>query len=184
MLLGGVEFFTHEHEVWFRTDDTNVAQLTENNCELINAVVEHMSTFYPKAYEALAHEYGGCAKNQRFYRFRIACRFIKCNFAPLDNVPDFTAKNGFSFEYVQCPLRGECRYECVICRPEFNHKLSSAEMRVMELWYSGLSEDAIATKICLSPHTIHNHIRNSYLKLGVSSRSEFVRVASAKGIFK
>lgn len=182
-LLNDIEFFTYEREVWVRYLDGSTRQLTESDTTLIDSIIDSLTAFYPKAYKALCSEYKGCTLNHRYFRFRIVSRFIRCNFAQLDNVPDFSSLSGFNFEYIQCPLRGECKHEFVICRPEFNHCLSSAELPVLRLWFEGCSVDEIANALCLSPHTVHNHIRNAYQKLGLHSRSEFVKYASSNKLF-
>ncbi|MDE5657650.1 MAG: LuxR family transcriptional regulator, partial [Muribaculaceae bacterium] len=115
--LTNTEFFAYEGEVWYRRHDTSIDKLRESDSEILDELIDHISTFYPKAYEALCTEYKGCALNQSYYRYRLACRFIRCNFAQLDNIPDFSDTCRCSFEFVPCPLRGECRHERVICRP-------------------------------------------------------------------
>lgn len=182
-LLTNTEFFAHEGEVWYRLPDSTTARLRESDSEILDELIDHISTFYPKAYEALCSEYKGCALNRSYFRYRVAARFIRCNFAPLDNIPDFSDTTRCTFEFVPCPLRGECRHERVICRPEFDHKLSSAELPVLRLWFDGFSIDDIADRLCLSPHTIHNHIRHAYQRLNIHSRAEFVRYASKANLF-
>lgn len=181
--LTNCEFFTFESEVWYRLPDRTVHELRETDYDVLDDLIEHIATFYPKAYDALCVEYKGCALNRTYFRYRIASRFIRCNFAPLDNIPDFSDSCRCSFEFVSCPLRGECRYEKIICRPEFDHKLSAAEMPVLRLWFDGLSPDDIAGRLHLSPHTIHNHIRHAYQRLNVHSRAEFVRYVSQTNLF-
>lgn len=181
--LANTEFFSFESEVWYRRTDSSVSKLQQSDAEIIDELIDYISTFYPKAYEALCSEYNGCAMNRAYYRFRIASRFIKCNLAQLDNIPDFTDDCRCNFEFVPCPLRGECRYEQIICRPEFDHKLSNAELPVMRLWAKGLSIEAISAQLCLSPHTIHNHIRHAYQRLDIHSRVEFVKYASQANLF-
>ena len=181
--LTDIEFFSYEGEVWYRHRDSTLNLLREADTNILDALMDTISTFYPKAYEALCAEYKGCALNRSYYRFRIACRFIRCNFAQLDNIPDVADGCQCSFEYVPCPLRGECRHERIICRPEFDHKLSVAEIPVLKLWYNGLSVDEIAAQLCLSPHTIHNHIRHAYQRLNIHTKSEFVRYASQRNLF-
>lgn len=180
--LRDIEFFAYEGEVWYRHEG-ELHQLTERESGVIDPMLEHISTFYPKAYAALSTAYGGCAVNQRYYRFRMVSRFIRCNFAQLDNIPDISADGRFAFEFVPCPLRGECKLECVVCRPEFAHKLSSAELPVMRLWYDGADEKYIADKLYLSPHTVHNHIRHAYERTGTHSRSEFIKYAAQNKLF-
>ncbi|WP_369524359.1 response regulator transcription factor [Muribaculum intestinale] len=183
-LFTNTEFFAYEGEVWYRLPDASLHKLCESDSEIILELIDVISTFYPMAYDALCLEYKGCALNHSYYRYRIATRFIRCNFAQLDNIPDISDNGRCSFEFVQCPLRGECRYDNVICRPKFNHKLSAAEFPVLRLWYAGLSIETIADRLCLSPHTVHNHIRHAYQRLNVHSRSEFVLYASQNNLFK
>lgn len=181
--LANIEFFAYESEVWYRLPDGTIDKLRESDSAILDDLIEHIATFYPKAHEALCTEYKGCALNRSYFRYRIASRFIRCNFAQLDNIPDFSANGSCSFEYVQCPLRGECRYERVICRPEYDHKLSAAEMPVLRLWLDGQSIDDIAERLHLSPHTIHNHIRHAYQRLGIHSKAEFILYASQNHLF-
>lgn len=181
--LTNIEFFAYEGEVWYRLLDGTIEKLHESDSEILDELIEHIATFYPKAHEALCAEYKGCALNRSYFRYRIATRFIRCNFAQLDNIPDFSGNCLCSFEFVQCPLRGECRHERIICRPEFDHKLSAAEMPVLRLWFSGLSPDDIADRLHLSPHTVNNHIRHAYQRLNIHSRAEFVLYATQNNLF-
>lgn len=183
MLLTNIEFFTYESEVWLRESDGSMKILNENDYDIISKLIDQISTFYPKAYDALGSEYAGCAANQTYYRYRIAVRFIKCNFSALDNIPDISADKHCNFEHINCPLRGECKYDHVICRPEFDHGLSPAEKKVMALVYEGLTEDAIADRLRLSPFTIHTHVRNAYARLNIHSKSEFIKFSSLNGLF-
>ncbi|MDE6553344.1 MAG: helix-turn-helix transcriptional regulator, partial [Muribaculaceae bacterium] len=86
-------------------------------------------------------------------------------------------------ESVQCPMRGECRYDGIICRPSFDHNLSPSELRVMELLYKGTSESDIAGSIGLSILTVRTHIRNALRRLDLRSRAEFMRYAAQNKIF-
>lgn len=170
--------------MWYREGGSeSFERLTDGHTEIIDAILEMLSTFYPKAYAALSQEYGGCALNRRYHRYRMVARFVRCNFAQLDTVPDIEGRR-MNFEHVQCPLRGECRYDRVVCRPEFEHRLSPAEEPVMRLWYEGLEESEIGRRLYLSPHTVHNHIRNAYRRTGTHSRAEFTRYANDHNIFR
>jgi DNA-binding CsgD family transcriptional regulator len=84
---------------------------------------------------------------------------------------------------VNCPCKGECKLQNVVCNPEYHNLLSRAEMQVCKLWYDGLSIEDISEELSLSKHTIHNHISNAYARLKVHSKSEFVRLANARNIF-
>lgn len=62
-------------------------------------------------------------------------------------------------------------------RKELNsqrEELSAAEQRVLKWLLDGLSEKEAASKLDLSPHTVHNHVRRIYRTLGVTSRGELL----------
>ncbi len=182
-VLTNAEFFTFENEVWLRMADGSIKEFLETDREAVLELANHISTFYPKAFEALSSEYKGCALNRSYYLYRIVCRFIRCNFSVLDSIPDIGPDYSFSFEQVNCPLRGECKFDKIICRPEFNHQLSAAELRVMEMVYNGFTEVEIGDHLRLSPFTVHTHIRNAYVRLGIHSKGEFIKYAAKHNLF-
>ena len=96
---------------------------------------------------------------------------------------DVEVTGAFNFEKVECPLRGECRNDGVICCPVFNSKLSDAEMRVMRLVYDGATKEEIAEQLYLSPHTVKNHIKSVYCKLGIHEKSDFIQYANKNHLF-
>lgn len=183
MLLKNIEFFSVDSVVYYKLSDESIHKLTINDTEVIGEMVELLENLYPEAYEALCQEYKGCSPNRWYYRYRIVSRFIRCNFAQLDDVPDISDKHGCKFEYVQCPLKGECKLEHIVCHPKIDKKISRAEMPVLKLWYEGVAEDKIAESLCLSVHTVHNHIRNAYQRIGVHSRAEFAKYVAINNIF-
>jgi len=172
-----LEFFTFDSEVWFRRADGHTAQLTPADTELVSRIAAFIETFYTKAYNALAKFYEASRPNKSYFLYRIVRRFVRCNFSALDDIPDIDADNRCHFEYVACPIRGECPLERVVCHPEFSHHLTPAEVKVCRLWYAGLTVDEIAVQLILSSNTIHNHIRNAYNRLNVHSKAEFVKIA-------
>lgn len=182
-VLTNIEFFTYGNEVMVRTADGSVRTLSSNDQELIDPFCEYLSTFYPKAYAALCEEYKQSALNQPYFRFRIVNRFVRCNFGDLDDVNDISSSMRCNFEYVPCPLRGECHLDRIVCHPEFSHNLSPAEMQVLRLVYDGLTEEAIGERLRLSPHTIHTHVRNAYARLDIHSKAEFIRYAADNSLF-
>jgi DNA-binding NarL/FixJ family response regulator len=56
-------------------------------------------------------------------------------------------------------------------------KLSERETEVLVLAARGLSNERIAEHLYLAPSTVKRHLANIYLKIGVRSRSEAVRMA-------
>jgi DNA-binding NarL/FixJ family response regulator len=60
--------------------------------------------------------------------------------------------------------------------------ITKAEWKVLQLLISGLSINEIALRLNNSPHTINQHLRSIYKKLGVSSRSQAVSIAINNGL--
>lgn len=184
MVLSNCEFFCYEGEVWVRYAEGATSKVTESDIDLIRALDEKISTFYPEAYATLQELYKSSSTNIPYYRFRIVSRFIRCNLSNLDHVPDISPDGTMNLESVSCPLRGECRYDGIICRPSFKRSLSPAELRVMALLYRGASDNDMADTLCLSVLTIRTHIRNALSRLGLHSRGEFLKYAAQNNLFK
>ena len=179
-----LEFYIYENELWCKYADGRNEVVTENSTELIQYLLELIREHYPTAYKALEREYQKSAENVRYYQYLIVRRFCKCNFGKLDTTKfDVEDSGRFNFEKVDCPLRGECKYEGVICFPIFNTRLSDAELRVMRLVYEGMSKEEIAEQLYCSPHTVKNHIKSVYCKLGIHEKSEFIQYANRNNLF-
>ena len=186
--MGGLEFYIFERELWCKHSDGRNEIVDETKTELVQYILEKVRECYPEAYKALEGCYAKSAANGRYYQFLMARRFIKCNFANLDatsvDVENVSDSGKFNFEKVECPMRGECLFEGVICSPKFNSSLSPAQMRVMKLLYEGRSIEEIAQATFLSTGTVKVHIKNSYLKLGIHEKAEFIRYAQENHLFK
>ncbi|GAA2231040.1 helix-turn-helix transcriptional regulator [Streptomyces nogalater] len=55
--------------------------------------------------------------------------------------------------------------------------LTPAELRVARLVAEGLTNRAVAQRLCISPHTVDSHLRHAFAKLGISSRVALARLA-------
>lgn len=176
------EFFVDGEDVWCASAD-GVERLAEGS-PLVQGLVERVQGLYPKAYAALAETYAKSAANVPYFRFLVARRFCKCNFGRLDRTQaDVGRGGGFCFEDVPCPLRGECKLEGVVCRPELETRLSAAERRVMELVTAGRSNAEIAEELYLSPNTVKRHVAAAYEKTGSRNRAEFTAYATRHNLF-
>jgi DNA-binding CsgD family transcriptional regulator len=54
------------------------------------------------------------------------------------------------------------------------HQLSAREQQVVAALARGVSTAEIATQLHLSPHTVRDHLKAIFAKVGVSSRGELV----------
>lgn len=181
MRIEGVEFYRYNSEVWYRYSGKH-EMLTENSDEIIDYMMNFLVNRCTEAYNALCKIYVK-VENIRLKRFWIVSRFVRCNFGIIDQKLDIDNDESVNFEFVQCPLRGECKYENVVCNPTFNSKVSETEKQVLKLVFEGYSIDEISDRLCRSPYTIRNHISNSYVKLGVHSKAEFMDYAHKNKMF-
>lgn len=180
-----IEFYTTpEGEVTMRPLGESERQLKETDTEFIQSFLAVLREFYPEAYEALMDRYSKSSDNKRYRDFLAVRMFIKCNLGLYDNMIDVDENWNFNFEFVSCPLRGECKYDKVICSPKFNSTLSERQLEVMKMLYQGETDSEIADKLFISLNTVNNHKKNSFKKVGVHSMSEFMRYAMAKKLFQ
>jgi DNA-binding CsgD family transcriptional regulator len=56
--------------------------------------------------------------------------------------------------------------------------LTQSELEVVHLVAQGLTNRQTAERLFLSPHTVSNHLRHAFTKLGITSRVELARLAA------
>ena len=175
MELRNVEFYTSpDGDVLVKEIGRPVYVLTEANRDLITSLITIIADRYPKAFGALMSDYSINNPHREDYEYRLVHRFLRCNFGSYDQLRiDIDANGSMHFEEVQCPLRGECPYDGIICRPTLCCELSSREKEVAEMLVDGkLNNEEIAKKLFISPATVRRHRENIRVKLGIHSRSE------------
>lgn len=181
-----IEFFRFEKEIWYRRAlDGESYKLTEEDRDIVSPMFENIESMYPKASAALKALYFKLFSwNIKRYQFKSVDRFLRCNFSRIDNVPDINSKGCLNLEHVECPLKGICTYDGVICEPELNTNLGNCEQEVMELLFKGFNQTEIAEKLGKSPDTVHNQIFRSYRKIGVREKADFIHYAYKNKLFK
>jgi two-component system NarL family response regulator len=60
--------------------------------------------------------------------------------------------------------------------------LSQKEKNIVKCIEQGLTYKVIAERLCISPHTVHTHIKNIYEKLQAKDRAEAINKARKKGL--
>lgn len=173
----------YNDEVWYIKE--GVAKLLqESSYDVVDRIFDVIRTDYPSAFKSLCDEYSKSSINVPYYKYLIVRRFCKCNFGAMDSTKkDVSSDLAFNFEKVQCPMRGECKLECIVCMPTYNSALSEEEKRVMKSIYDGLSVDEVASMLYKSPNTVKNQVKSVYKKLNINSRGAFVKFADEHNLF-
>lgn len=181
--MEGLEFYTLNDQLWVYDEQGKHTLVEESNRELVVRLFEMLVEYWPEAFMALSKEFANSSANITYFQWLVVRRFYKCNFGKLDTTSTDINCGKVNFEKVECPLRGECKYEGIVCSPKFNTALTAMQMRVMEKIYEGLSIEQISGVLHISPNTVKNHIKASYTKLGIHDKAEFVRYATEKNLF-
>lgn len=176
-------YTTPEGDVMIASSGEAHYKLEPHHREFISSMIKRISECYPEAYKAMRENYKASADSLFYYEFLIVRRFLKCNFGDYDNVLDFD-HDTFKFEFVTCPLRGECKHDQIICNPKFNTAISSRELQVMNLFSEGLNENKIADKLYISINTVLNHKKSAFCKTGSHTMAEFITYANRNNIFR
>ena len=144
--------------------------LKETDSKLIASMLTAIQELYPAAFAALSEIYSRSELNKNYYQFKMVHRFIRCNFGEYDALSlDVNGGGEFRFEDVRCPLRGECLFEGVICRPVLDTKLSSREEQVAKLLAKGYKFEDIGKELHISPFTVKRHIANIKTRLKLNT---------------
>lgn len=183
--MQAIEFYTTpEGEVTLRKIGCAECQLQQSDTDFIQEMLSNIREYYPQAYEALMDIYSKSLPNKSYRDFLAVRRFIKCNFGVYDNELDVDVNGNYHFEFVSCPMRGECKFDKILCQPKFNSTLSDRQLEIMRLCYNGVSDAEIAERLFISINTVANHRKASFRKLGVHSMAEFNRYAAQNNLFK
>lgn len=160
-------------------------QLTERNTDFIQSFIEQFQEDYPKKFENLKQRYKKCKENRRYFEFMVVRGFIKCNLGTSDNHLDIDENGNINFEYIQCPLAGECKEWKETCNNATrNTVISKSEVEVLKLIAKGLKTDKIAEMLCKSRYTIENQTNSMLRKTGLHNNASLIAYAYENHIIK
>ncbi|MBO5181851.1 MAG: LuxR family transcriptional regulator [Paraprevotella sp.] len=176
-IIGLTEFYnTPQGDVMVKRAGEPVAMLTVENRPLVSELLSVISDRYPDAFRRLAEAYSRYEPNRCHYEFKMVHRFCRCNFGEYDEYKRDIDENGTCFfEEVRCPLRGECRDEGVICKPQLRTELTGRENEILELIGEGLQAQEIAEELCISVPTVNRHRENIKARLGLRTIGQLVK---------
>ena len=97
-----IEFYsTPDGDVMIKKVHEPVRALMENDREFIQKFLSIIRERYPQAFNKLSEIYTKNSMNISFYEYKIAHKFIRCNFGAYDQFSyDIDARGKFTFEEV------------------------------------------------------------------------------------
>lgn len=111
-------------------------------------------------------------------------QFAICNFSGLDHHPDIANGQLQEGEYWDCPKRGLCPAEGILCK-KFRYngsELEQVEIRMIKLLTTDMTNEAMADELLLPLGTFHLIKKKLYEKLAVSTKQELTLIAVAANI--
>ena len=174
--MKSIEFYTTpDGDVMIKKLNEPVRALVENDRDFIQKFLAILRDRYPDAFAKLSDTYSKNSMNVSFFEYKIAHRFIRCNFGAYDQYSyDINAAGTFTLEEVSCPLRGECLCEGVICKPQLDTKLSNRELDVLKLIADGYQSSDIAEQLSIAITTVNKHRENIKAKLNLNTICQLV----------
>lgn len=147
----------------------------EKDNELVRYVNELIRQQYPEAFEALCKEYSAYIFNKWHYEYRIASRFIRCNFGKFDGLTFDIDDGVMHLEDVWCPQRKECPLANVVCRPK-RYNLTYHEAEIARMMSEGKTYKEISERLGISHSTIKNILQRVKEKLHLQSSKDITRM--------
>lgn len=148
MVNNSVEFFVQAGELKFIHSGT-VNGITDLPFSVIQILEETIRK--DKAVKAELHKWHPNSKYKRLEQF------ITCRFGGLDHTPDISNGKVQDGEYWDCPLRGQCASEGILCKLPVHEgkRLTNLEVKIMQLSATDKTNEVIADELGLAFGTFH-----------------------------
>ncbi len=174
-MLTNIEFYnTPGGDVACKQVDQAMFILNESHTDIIENMLSVINELWPDAFKCLSEIYSKSSMNKRYYEYLMIHRFVRCNFGAYDTQQlDIDSFGTWNFEQVPCPLRGECKFEYMLCNPKMKTKLSDRETEIAMLLCTKTPEE-IASDNSISLRTVYNHINNIKIRLKVRTIGQIV----------
>lgn len=175
-MLQRVEFYNSpDGTIYIQKHGEGVKPFNELCRDIVQELLITIRDLYPGAFAALSQLYSTSQRNKPYFEYRIVHRFIRCNFGEYDSLSfDVDATGNFNFENVKCPMRGECKFEGVICMPALQTNLTTRETEVVTLLLRGYDRETIAEELGISPYTVTRHFAIIRGRLGLKTTSQII----------
>lgn len=147
-----------------RVKDENGNDIPLDECrDLKERLKDRIKTDYGEAWKACMADNRGDIETREEKALE---RFCRCNFGYLDGTADIS-EDHLELEEVQCPLRGYCKQENVICKPKL--MLSGRQRDIMEGIMCGGTNEDIAVKKGFTLGRVKDLLYRIRKKFGVDS---------------
>ena len=171
--LENMEFYIDPFGKVMIVDKDGVHSYEQEDDDFTSLMFARIEEDYPEAFKALCEVYKSSIPNIRYYRWLVVNRFIRCNLSAYDRKVDIDSQGVFRLEEVQCPMRGECQLDGIVCGAKFNTRLTARQEEVMRRYCEGLNYQEIAEMLFISPETVKTIKRDAFRKVGVHDINEF-----------
>ena len=108
-------------------------------------------------------------------------QFATCRFGGLDHNDDFSPEGKLQDgEYWQCPKRGTCLHEGVICKLPVvnNHRLTKDDIKLMQFSSTEMTNEVIAEEMNMPLGTFHKAKAQLHQILGIQTKQGITRLCS------
>lgn len=107
-----------------------------------------------------------------------------CRFGGLNYEADFKENGSAKHDYIDCPLRGNCVGENIICKsPEINgHPISEIELTILRACASDRKNTAIAQDLNLAEGTFNVTKTEIYKRIGVPTKQHLALTLVEEGL--
>lgn len=175
MLDQSTEFFVYEDKLKV-IQHGNIKDLSDLPLQTIEILKQEMKA--DKEVNLALHDLHPTSKFKRIEQF-ITCRFGGLDFN--SDVQDGKLQDG---EYWECPKRGSCPHEGVLCKLPVvnNERLTKTDVQLMQLSSSEITNDVMAETIGMPFGTLHQAKKQLYKKLGVQTKQRCAIIANKLGI--
>lgn len=162
-------------EVYVSEDGEPAYIFTERHTVLIDLILNRIEKFHPETYSALKDLYKSHSRNKLYFRYKMAKRFIQCNFSEADNTTfDIDEEKVFHYERVRCPIRNECPLSGVVCQPKIRQNLTTRELEVAKALGRGMPIAEIAEQHFVSVNTIKREMQSIKNRTGLKHTYQII----------
>lgn len=101
-------------------------------------------------------------------------QFAKCRFGGLDYTPDIKNMELQDGEYWECPLRGACKGEGIVCRSVVynNNILSNQHIKLLKMLATNMTNQNLYEAMAMCEGTFNKFKKELYAILGIQTKQE------------